>query len=202
MAVVDCETTGLQPYYNDVIQVCVLPINSDFEMLENVLPFYGEMKAKRPENFNPKESTLSRAEFVRIMTDGVDPDRMADLFQEWFEQLPLPHNKSLAPLAHNWAFDLQFMTDWLGYHAMQRYFHGHYRDLMVAGIYENDKAAFNIHPYPYPKHGLSYYCSQLGVQNAKAHDSLHDCIATARCYKRVVMAGAYTPVNPQPENVT
>lgn len=199
MAVIDVETTGLQPYFHDVVQVCVLPINSDFEMLDGCIPFYGELKPKRPENYDRKTSTITKPEFVNIMTNALDPDRMADLFDEWWNQLPLPHNKSLAPLAHNWPFDLQFMSDWLGWHNMQRYFHGHYRDLMCAGIYENDKAAFNIQPYPYPKHGLQYYCSQLGVQNMRAHDALQDCIATARCYKRVVQAGQFTQVAPQPE---
>lgn len=201
MAVIDVETTGLNPLVHDIVQVCVLPVDSDFEMMSNVRPFYGEMKAARPENFDKKAATVTKLDFVKIQTEGIEPDRMADFFDEWYETLGLPHGKSLMPIAHNWPFDYSFMLHWLGWHNMQRYFFGHYRDLQCAGLYENDKAAFNIQPYPYPKHALSYYCSQLGVQNERAHDALHDCIATARCYKRVVQAGVYTPVAQQPTEV-
>ena len=44
MAVIDVETTGLTPRHNDIVQVCVLPIDSDFKPLKDVNPFYAEMK--------------------------------------------------------------------------------------------------------------------------------------------------------------
>lgn len=201
MAAVDVETTGLQPFFHDVIQVSVLPIDSEFRPIEGVIPFYTEMQPRRPQNIDKKAMSVTNLALSRIMQTAMDADRVADLFEEWYSKLPLPHNKCLVPLAHNWPFDYCFMLDWLGWSNMQRYFHGHYRDLMCAGLYENDKAAFNIQAYPYPKHGLAYYCSQLKVENQKAHDALFDCLATAECYKRVVLAGAYTPVNPQPKEL-
>lgn len=48
MAAVDVETTGLRPRYHDVIQVAVVPLNSDFKPLEGALPFYGEMQPRHP----------------------------------------------------------------------------------------------------------------------------------------------------------
>lgn len=202
IAAVDVETTGLRPRYHDIVQVAVVPLNSDFEMLEGVTPFYSEMRPKRPENIDEKAMTVSRLNLHTIMSRALDADRMADFFMEWYEGLPLPERKRLAPLAHNWIFDYQFMEDWLGYENMQHYFSGHYRDLMAAGIYENDKAAHNVEPYPYPKHGLRYYASQLGVENPNPHDALGDCITTARCYRKVVLAGGVTKINLQPENLT
>ena len=197
LCAIDVETTGLQPYFHDLIQICVLPLNSELRPLEGTIPFYTEVVPKRPYNFDPKASSVNKLDACRIQTQGLDADRAADLFDEWFNKLGLPFNKQISPLAHNWPFDLQFITDWLGWHNVQRYFSGHYRDLMMAGLYENDKADFNSHPYPYPKHRLSYYCSQLKVTNPNAHDALGDCVATAECYRRVVKAGLYTPVAPQ-----
>jgi DNA polymerase III epsilon subunit-like protein len=201
MAVVDTETTGLQPFHNDVIQVCVLPLDSDFKPLQGILPFYCELQPRRPENYDAKAAHVTKMELCKIQQTGLEPDRAADLFEEWFERLGLPHGKMLVPLAHNWPFDYCFMLDWLGWSSMNRYFHGHYRDLQMAGCYENDKAAFNVQTYPYPKHGLQYYCSQLGVENQNAHDALSDCVATAECYRRVVKAGMFTPVQAQPESL-
>jgi DNA polymerase III epsilon subunit-like protein len=201
MACVDVETTGLRPRYHDIIQVCVLPLNSDFDPLEGVTPFYTEMKPKRPENIDQKAMSVSKLRLCEIMTRAPDSERVADYFCEWYDKLPLPHNKRLMPLAHNWIFDYQFMEDWLGYEHMQHFFHGHFRDLMVAGLYENDKAAFHIEPYPYPKHDLAYYCSQLGVKNPNPHDALGDCWSTAQAYKKVVLAGTFTPVHQQPTEI-
>lgn len=198
LAAVDVETTGLRPRYHDIIQVAVVPLNSDFEMLEGVLPFYAEMRPRRPENIDVKGMSVNKLTLHEIMNRALDADRMVDFFMEWYEKLPLPERKNLSPLAHNWPFDREFMMDWLGYETFNHCFSGHYRDLMCCGIYENDKAAFSVEPYPYPKHGLRYYCSQLGVTNPNAHDALGDAVATARCYRKVVLAGGLTHVNPQP----
>lgn len=201
LACVDVETTGLKPRFHDTIQVCVLPLNADIRPLEGVMPFYTEMKPKRPENYDEKTASVHKVDFVRLLTDGLDPDWVSDRFRDWYETLPLPEGKKLVPLAHNWIFDHAFMEDWLGWEGMNYYFHGHHRDLLTAGLYENDKAAFHVTQYPYPKLGLKYFCSQLGVENQNAHDALADCVATAECYRRVVKAGMWTPVNPQPENL-
>lgn len=201
IAAVDVETTGLRPRYHDVIQVCVMPLNANFDPLEGIMPFYASMKPKRPENIDPKALNVSRTKLSDILLKALDADRIADFFDEWYKQLPLPSGKQLMPLAHNWPFDREFMIDWLGFENFNHYFNGHYRDLMAAGIYENDKAAFHVEPYPYPKHGLKYYSSQLGVQNPNPHDAMGDCFTTARCYKKVVLAGYLTPVAKQPENL-
>src|SRR5690349_9747919 len=124
LAVVDVETTGLQPFHHSIVQVCVLPLNSDFEMLPGYIPFYMEIQPKY-NRFDKEAATVTQLAFEEIKKTGMPPGHAADLFEEWFNKLPLPHNKSLAPLAHNWPFDFCFMLDWLGWHNMQRYFSGH-----------------------------------------------------------------------------
>ncbi len=194
LCAVDCETTGLQPRFHDIVQVCVLPLDSNLKPLESVSPFYTEMQPKRPDNIDLKGMTVNNLQLSKIMQTAWDAERAADFFREWFEDLKLPEKKMLVPLAHNWIFDHAFMEDWLGYHEMNAIFHGHYRDLMAAGLYENDKADFHVEQYPYPKLGLKYFCSQLGVQNHGAHDAYADCVATAECYRRVVLKGMFTQV--------
>lgn len=133
--------------------------------------------------------SVSRLKLHQIMASAPDADRMADLFVEWYERLPLPTSKKLMPLAHNWIFDHAFMEDWLGYEHMQHFFHGHYRDLMTVTLYENDRSAYHAEQYRYPKHSLGYLCKILGVDNPSPHDALADCVATGAAYKRVVLGG-------------
>lgn len=195
---IDVETTGLRPFHNDMIQVCVLPLDSELKPAAGIMPFYTEMQPKRPENVDLKAMGLTKLELCKIMQNALDADRVADLFEEWFSKLPLPHGKKLIPLAHNWIYDHAFMTDWLGYEHMNHYFFGHHRspiagglldlhiDLMTAALFENDKADFNVEQTPYPKLGLKYLCGLLGVELVNAHDALADCVATAECYRRLM----------------
>jgi DNA polymerase III epsilon subunit-like protein len=194
VAVIDTETTGLRARWNDIVQVCVLPVDSDFQPLRGVVPFYAEMKPKRPKNIDFKGMTVNRLTLDDIMKRAPDAAKMADLFTEWYRNLPLPHGKCLMPLAHNWPFDRGFLEDWLGPAHMEHFFHPYYRDLMMLALGQNDIAAYHLQNYPYPKLNLNYLCNVLGVENMKAHDALGDCLATAACYRELLRRSAWTPV--------
>jgi DNA polymerase III epsilon subunit-like protein len=194
MAVIDVETTGLTPRHNDIVQVCVLPIDGDFKPLADVNPFYAEMKPKRPLNIDWRGMTTSKAVMMDILKKAPAPSKMADLFGEWYKKLPLPHNKCLMPLAHNWPFDSAFVEDWLGRKHYEHFFHPYYRDLMCAALLQNDVASYHLQQYPYPKMNLGYLCNLLGIENMKAHDALGDCMATAACYRELLRRSTWTPV--------
>ena len=49
MAAVDLETTGTRPGYHEIIQIAVVPLDSDFKPLADVRPFYTLVKPKHPE---------------------------------------------------------------------------------------------------------------------------------------------------------
>lgn len=194
LCAIDVETTGLQPRFHDVIQVCLLPLDSECNPLKGVIPFYGELQPRRPENIDYKAMTVSKLNLFKIMQDAMTADRMVDLFVEWYDKLPLPENKRLVPLAHNWVHDHGFLTDWLGYEHMQYYFWGHYRDTQCAALFENDKADAQVEQTPYPKLGLTNLAARLGIQHERAHDSLADCLTTAAVYKRMLRAGFCSPI--------
>lgn len=194
VAVIDVETTGLRPRHNDIVQVCVLPVDSDFKPLAGTIPFYAEMKPKRPQNIDFKGMTVNKLTLTDIMKRAPDASKMADLFTEWYKKLPLPYNKCLMPLASNWPFDRAFVEDWLGPAHFEYFFHPYYRDLMTAALTQNDIAAYHLQQYPYPKLNLKYLCNVLGIENMKAHDALGDCLATAACYRELLRRSTWTPV--------
>lgn len=196
IASIDVETTGFHAGYHDVVQVAVLLLNDDMEPHSQVMPFYVDMKPKRPENIDPDALKVSRLDFAYLVQRAADPYDMAEKFEEWFEELIsrglLPVRKRIVPLAQNWVFDRGFMIDWLGAKTFEYIFHPWYRDTLPVAQYLNDKHGWDVgqsFPWkvPFPKSNLGYICSQMGVKNAKAHDALQDCVATAECYRRMCL---------------
>ncbi len=196
LCVVDVETTGLDPAQHDVIQIAVLPLDSEIKPLKTVYPFYMNMKPKRPENIDWKAATVTKLNMAQLINSAIDPWTAVDLFEEWFRKLNLPVGRKIMPLAHNWPFDRQFILEWLGGpRSFEYFFHHHYRDSMCASLYLNDRAEQHIDHIPIPKVSLEYCCTVFGVQNLKAHDALQDCITTAEVYRR--MLTIFTPTSLQ-----
>jgi DNA polymerase III epsilon subunit-like protein len=196
LCAVDTETTGLDPEVHDIVQIAVLPLDSEIRPLEGILPFNMHLKPKRPQNADPKALKINRLNLVELIERGMEPDRGADIFMEWFEKLNLGYNKRIAPLGHNYPFDRGFIHGWLGPKNYEFAFDYHVRDSVSAALFLNDRAAFHAEAAPYPKVNLKYLCSQLGVENQGAHDALQDCLATAECYRRMMQA--YLPTVPAP----
>lgn len=183
LCVIDCETTGLRPHYNDLIQICILPLDSDMKPLKTVTPFYQHMKAARPENVDAKALEVNKIDFFHLQQTAFDPDKVADIFDDWFQKLKLPFGKKIQPLAQNWAFDREFIIDWLGVTAFESYFDRRYRDTMSTALFLNDVADTHNEPYPFPKCSLKYIASQLKLDYSGAHDAMIDCMITAEAYR-------------------
>lgn len=188
LCVVDTETTGDKVGFHDLVEVCVLPLDSELKVYKGVIPFYVELKPRRPENCHPDVADIEihRSRLCHAQIHGLDPDAAADLFDEWYMKLGLKVNKRISPLAQNWPFDRGFLIDWLGLLSFNRYFDARYRDTMVAALFENDKADFHAESYPYPKVNLKYLASCLKVETIRMHDALQDCLVTAEVYRRML----------------
>ena len=101
-----------------------------------------------------------------------------------YEHLPI--YKKIYPLASNWPFDRSFLVDWLGPESFEQFFGPHYRDTMVAALFENDYQSARANKIDYHHVSLAALCGKLNILNAKRHDSLQDCLATAAVYKRLI----------------
>lgn len=182
---IDTETTGLDPRKHEIWQVCFLPLDSFFKPCKDIMHFELILKLNKPENVDPK--AMSREEFVNCQLKGVDQETAADMLEAWFNRLNLPENKRISPLAQNWAFDRDFLIEWLGRLRFQHIVDGRYRDLMTCSLYENDRADARIEQVPYPKNSLGSIATRLCVENPNAHDALNDCMVTAECYRKMVI---------------
>lgn len=183
LCAVDLETTGRMPGYHEIIQIAVQPLDSKMEPMEGVYPFYTTIA---PENIHRAEKSASAVHGFNLMElkeTSMDQWKVADLFDEWFQNLGLPFRKSIVPLAHNWAFEAGFLKSWLGIECMGAMFHPHPRDSMLLAIAINDRSMMRGDPVVYPSVSLVSMCKQLGITTIKAHDALSDALSEAKLYQ-------------------
>lgn len=196
MCVIDTETTGLDPHFHEMIQICILPLDSNFKPLRDkegngVMPFYINIKPEHPERISPEAMKVNQLSFTELARTGKDRLAAIDLFEKWVnDKLDLGVNKygtpkKIMPLGQNYQFDKGFISRWLGDELYREYFHYHYRDTMIAANFLNDRAAFQAEKVPFSKTNLTWLAKELKVSYDRAHDALQDCLATAEVYRRL-----------------
>ncbi len=202
LGIIDTETTGTVPGFNDIIEFCCIIIGPDLKPAKGITnPFSMEIQPKRLENISlealrvqgkdlddvvKEKLCKDRKRLVKIATTGCDADDAADYFGKWWDKLRLAPGKRIMPIAHNWVFDRGFIIDWLGINAFEYYFDPRYRDTMGMALYDNDCADWRGEMFDYPKTHLSYLCNSLGVERLRAHTALDDAVATMNAYRKLV----------------
>ena len=187
LAAVDLETTGRRAGYHEPIQIAVVPLNSDLRPNTALRPFYTTIKPLYPERQEKRAGHVHGIDINELVLHAPHPDKVADLLVEWVEQLDLPFNKCLIPLAHNWAFESGFLKAWMGIDIAEQIFHSHARDAMLFAAALNDKAAFQGEPILFNFLGLAPLCKHFNIVNEKAHDALSDCFAEAEVYRALLL---------------
>jgi len=182
----DFETTGDQAYYHEIIQVAVVLLDSNFDPVKDVRPFYHNIAPKYPDRAQHSASTVHGLDLAQLMLEAPSSEKVADLLIEWFEALDLPQTKKLTPLAHNYVFEKAFGTAWLGYELYNHIFHFHPRDGMSLALSLKDRAALAGEPMPFNYVGLGALCKKYGVINEKPHDALCDARAEAGVYRALL----------------
>jgi DNA polymerase III epsilon subunit-like protein len=187
LASIDLETTGTQPGFHEIIQIAVVPLNSDIRP-NNDLPVFSQfIKPKRPERASKGATAKHGISIDDLMLEAPCSEKVEDMLVEWFDRLELPFGKVIVPLAHNWAFESSFLKAWLGVEMVDRLFHSHARDGMLAAVFLNDKAAFAGEVMPFNRVGLGSVCNKFGIINTKAHDALADAYAGAEAYRAMAL---------------
>ncbi len=193
LVAVDIETGGLDPSYHEILQIAILPLDSNIQIRRDVMPFYIEMAPEHPQRVEDEALKKNGLDMIRITYRGHNPDKAKDMLEDWVDKLGLPYTnygnrKRLMPLAQNWQFDSAFIKSWLGIDMFGSIFDSRGRDTQTAAAYLNDRAAMRGDVVPFSKINLAWLCNKLNVENNRAHDALQDCIATAEVYRRLLMS--------------
>lgn len=186
LCAVDIETTGLDPKKHDIVQVSILPMNEEFYINKQILPFNMHLKPVRIENISEEALAVNKLTLAKLTMIGIDPFQAADLLDEWFDRLSLPIGKKILPVGHNYSFDKAFLMEWLGQLSYDRMFHYHYRDTMIVANFINDRAVARYTLQPFNNVKLTTVASSLQIDSSKAHDSLADCQMVAEVYRRLI----------------
>lgn len=189
LAAIDFETTGRRPGYHEIIQVAVLPLNHDLQPHPDIPIFYLNIRPEYPERCEKGAGFIHGIDIDLLQLHAPGQNRAIDLLCEWFNNLDLPPNRVIIPLAHNWPFESAFLKGWLGPALVDQIFHSHGRDSMGLAVSLNDRAFFLGEKIPFSRLSLIVLCKQLGISYEKAHDALADCQATAELYKRLLIYG-------------
>lgn len=183
MCAVDCETTGKEPGYHEIVQLAIQPLDENFQPYEGLLPFYTELKPDYPERAEKKALQVNGMSLFQLHQYGVPQDKCQDMLVDWFQALKLNSTRRIVPLAQNWPFDYSFLTCWLGSELFGELFAPHYRDTMELSVMIADVLAIAGKHAPFKKSNLVSLCSFFGVNyNPTVHDALEDALATAKLY--------------------
>lgn len=185
LSVVDTETTGLIPGYHEIVQIAIVPLNSDFDPLPGVSPFYMNIKPDFPDRADP---IAMRVNGLKLDVLKKCPDRwqVADALNDWFNELNLPMYKKLIYLTQNAPFDIPFLRFWLGEKGFDQFFHRRGRDTMFTANAINDRASYRCQEIPFPTTSLESICNKFGICNDGAHDALSDCLRTGKAYREMM----------------
>ena len=109
LCAVDCETTGLDCNYHDVIEFACCPLDSQLRPHSEIMPFACQIKPRFPERADPRALRVNNLKLADLMVDGVDYHESGDAFIDWFQRLNLREGKKIMPLAQIWSFDKGFI---------------------------------------------------------------------------------------------
>ncbi len=186
LAAVDVETTGIVFGWHEIVQIAVLPLDSEIQPSRVHKPFYFHLVPQEPDRVVGQAMKVNGLDLDWLVSHGVDPCRAADLFEEWFAGLNLPFGKRLCPLAHNWGFERGHMSAWLGLEMFDSIWHPHARDTQRVASFLNDAAAYHGKKIPFGSVSQKTLCKKFGIENANEHDALADAIACAALYRALI----------------
>lgn len=187
---ISIRTNGTNNLSHEIVDICVLILDSELKPYKEFKPFWSEMSPRKPKGYDPETMQISKNDYCRILNNTLDADMMADLFEEWFEKLRLAWRKKLMVLCYDWVFMRPFMERWLGPEHMKYFFHEDVRDLKSFSLLENDKADFHVKRYPFPGTDLAMLARAMGVERRAPHNVLQDAMTIPEIYRRTLVAGA------------
>lgn len=191
LCAIDIETGGLDPSWHEILQICILPLDANCEIRQDIIPFCIDMKPEHPTRVEPEARRKNGISLERMMR-GHDQDKAKDLLEDWVNKLKLPYTqygnrKRIQPLGQGFSFDKGFIQAWLGIESYSSIFDGRHRDTEIVAAYLNDLAAMHAEKVPFSKINLSWLCKELKVPLERAHDAMADCVATAEVYRKLIL---------------
>ncbi|MBP5584783.1 MAG: 3'-5' exonuclease [Lentisphaeria bacterium] len=175
-AAIDLETTSLDPARGEVLELAIVPLNEDFTVSTVIPEFTARIRAKHPE----------RIEQTALDVNKLDPavgkplEKVRAELALWTEENGIT---GIVPLAHNLAFDLDFLK--ASFPAFSRIVSGHGRDSMRLAITFNDLARMQDGEERFPSVSLRSLKLALDIEGEVQHHALEDAKDAAHVYRKL-----------------
>jgi hypothetical protein len=179
---VQIETTGFKPYYHEICEIAIMPLDSFFRPNKKIMPFHFEIAPRHPDRIDKETMTVSDKRMLHYKAYGTDSFKAGDAFGEWFDRIGFLPGKGIIPLAYDWPKIRPFIYNWLGPFNADTSFNYRYRDILSTANFLNDYYDFKINNCPFPKVDFQYICSSVGIPRPKPQEPLTDCKIIGEVY--------------------
>lgn len=176
LAAFDLETTGLDPVVHDIIEIAIVPLNSDFTRAE--LPeFTARVKAIHPENADPESLQINGLNPF----EGDDIEKVAVDIATWLSNNNIGR---IDPVGHNLRFDLDFFQT--KFPQLSNIFSCYMRDSMQLAIAINDISLIQTKEKVFSSVSLRNLKRQFGMDMPVQHRAIADALDAAELYRRLM----------------
>ena len=194
---VDVETTGDTPGFHEVVQIALVPLDSNLNEIE-VMPFYINLKPERPETAQKAAMKVNKLDIEDLQLKGMDRWVACDMLRKWIDTtLGLGYNKygtkkaRLRPVGHNFVgFDQVMLKAWLEDCGEEytEFFYPIGADTMLEGASINTKFGMRGVDPKLPKLVIKEMCREMGIpyEAYKHHDALYDARLAGRLFKKLM----------------
>jgi len=183
LVAVSIKTSGPDTKLHEIIQICVFPLNHNFDLAKDIIPFYTDIQpVKSRLNIDYKYIRVER--FKELLQHAPTPQVVAGLFDDWMEkQIRLDDKKKLLPVVYNWAGMRPFIKNWLGTENFNYYFSERYRDIYSIALFCNDFADMKLGDVPYLKTTMVTVAKTLRVEYERHDETILQCKSISQVYK-------------------
>ncbi|MDD4817452.1 MAG: 3'-5' exonuclease [Victivallaceae bacterium] len=175
-AAVDIETTGLDVGRHEILDIAIVPLNSDFTIDVGMPDFSARIRAEHPET----------AELQALQVNGLNPqegisrEETAADFRQWLVDCSI---EKIIPVAHNLEFDMKFIRR--TFPMESKVFSHHGRDSMRLALAVNDIVRRESGEDNFPSVSLRVLKDALNVAGEVTHHAVEDAKDAATVYRRL-----------------
>lgn len=179
---IDCETTGLVPYYHEAVDICIMPLTDEFDPRNGVEPFIVQIKPEFPDRAEKQALQVNGHTLEELMERQITREIAINMFTEWFVKT-IPAHQKIEPLAQNWSFDKAFLTATFQGLNLNKYLFYRARDTQRVVEYLNDRNRLHGLSLLFKSSALTRIAEGLNIEYNNPHKAENDCLVCAAVYK-------------------
>lgn len=185
-----CAIDTIATNKDEIIELCIYPLNAQFEPAKTVIPIYLNVKPKvNPWNFERedyKQLGVAEITYLTAWNEGLPPSMVVELFERWCDhKIKMLPGRKLMPLTYDWGSKKAQLIKLLGEKHFETYFHFHSRDILAVSLFANDFANIQVERPPYPKVDMAYIFRQTRTEYERKN-TIINCVGIAKIYKKML----------------